>query len=61
MNEMAFIQARTILTRFEIKLSLFKIGTQIFLIFLQLAWLEKNGSIVDSDLEIAYTQSTLKI
>jgi len=30
MNEMAVIQARAILTGFETKLSLFKIGTQLF-------------------------------
>jgi len=30
MNEMAVIQARTILMRFETKLSLFKVGTQLF-------------------------------
>jgi len=54
MNEMAVIQARTILTGFQTKLSLLKMGTQLFEIlyvsnFLEL---EKDGSIVDSDLEI---------
>jgi len=51
MNEMAVVQARTILTPFQTKLSSFKIGTQFFKIFLQLV-LEKDGSIFDSDLKI---------
>jgi len=37
MNEMAVIQARTILTGFQTKLSLFKIGTQLFQLLLQVA------------------------
>jgi len=51
MNEMAAIQARIILPGFQAKLGLFKMGTQL-LYFSNLLESEKDGNIVDSDLEI---------
>jgi len=54
MKEMAVIQARTILVRFQTKLGLLKFALQCkdFIYFSNLLPLEKDGSIVDRDLEI---------
>jgi len=54
MNEMAVIQARTILMGFHSKLGLFKFALQRrdFKYFYNLLQLEKDVSIVDSNLEV---------
>jgi len=54
---LAVVQARTILIRFQTKLGLFKFALQrkYFKYFSNLLQLEKDGSIIDRDLEI-YTK-----
>jgi len=54
MNEMAVIQAQTILVGFHTKLGLFKFALQRkdFKYFSNLLQLEKDVSIVESDLEV---------
>jgi len=65
MNEMAVIQAPANLIRFQTKLGLgllkFALQNKDCKYFSNLLQLEKDGSILDRDLEIQYIQITLNI